>query len=309
MKKNLLFVAALFAGVAASAQTIVWPCTVDRATKATNLSATTEGGVSLKTSDITMGSDLAVQATDGGAAIVAVKDATGANYNYPDDTFGMIGWQPIKGNTAVDDVKQCQSADQAETAGCYIDFTVEEQDLSADLAGITTIDFYVTKVGTDGVRMNCKLLGEGDGEINSEWLINEENAYTFGDEYAGTEGGKDDPWDEAKTGYNPSRNDGSKGADTGANANGISHVTLTVPETVKALNPYKLTLRVVAIDCANNKQLGLYNVKMTSEGSTGISNIVAAGNVNAPAYNIAGQKVDESYKGVIIKNGKKMLQK
>ena len=31
--------------------------------------------------------------------------------------------------------------------------------------------------------------------------------------------------------------------------------------------------------------------------------------VNAPAYNLAGQKVDKSYKGVVIQNGKKMIQK
>jgi hypothetical protein len=30
---------------------------------------------------------------------------------------------------------------------------------------------------------------------------------------------------------------------------------------------------------------------------------------NATIYNLAGQKVDNSYKGLIIKNGKKMLQK
>ena len=31
--------------------------------------------------------------------------------------------------------------------------------------------------------------------------------------------------------------------------------------------------------------------------------------VNAPVYNLAGQKVDASYKGVVIKDGKKMIQK
>ena len=31
--------------------------------------------------------------------------------------------------------------------------------------------------------------------------------------------------------------------------------------------------------------------------------------VNAPAYNLAGQKVDKSFKGVVIQNGKKMIQK
>lgn len=43
---------------------------------------------------------------------------------------------------------------------------------------------------------------------------------------------------------------------------------------------------------------------------TGISSAVAAdNNVNAPAYNLAGQKVDASYKGIVIKNGKKYMNK
>lgn len=43
---------------------------------------------------------------------------------------------------------------------------------------------------------------------------------------------------------------------------------------------------------------------------TGISNTIAApANDNAPQYNLAGQKVDNSYKGVVIKNGKKFFQK
>ena len=40
-----------------------------------------------------------------------------------------------------------------------------------------------------------------------------------------------------------------------------------------------------------------------------ISTIKANTDVNAPVYNLAGQKVDNSYKGLIIKNGKKMIQK
>jgi hypothetical protein len=45
-------------------------------------------------------------------------------------------------------------------------------------------------------------------------------------------------------------------------------------------------------------------------GATGITKTVFnANDVNAPAYNLAGQKVDKSYKGVVIQNGKKMIQK
>lgn len=44
--------------------------------------------------------------------------------------------------------------------------------------------------------------------------------------------------------------------------------------------------------------------------TTGINDAIAApANDNAPMYNLAGQKVDNSYKGVVIKNGKKFFQK
>lgn len=45
------------------------------------------------------------------------------------------------------------------------------------------------------------------------------------------------------------------------------------------------------------------------EVETGVRDINAAANDNAPAYNIAGQTVDSSYKGIVIKNGNKLLVK
>ena len=44
--------------------------------------------------------------------------------------------------------------------------------------------------------------------------------------------------------------------------------------------------------------------------TTGISNIEAAANdKNAPIYNLAGQRVGKDYKGVVIKNGQKYIQR
>lgn len=40
-----------------------------------------------------------------------------------------------------------------------------------------------------------------------------------------------------------------------------------------------------------------------------IENIEVAKNENAPIYNLAGQRVDKNYKGVVIKNGKKFINK
>lgn len=43
--------------------------------------------------------------------------------------------------------------------------------------------------------------------------------------------------------------------------------------------------------------------------SAGVKNITVDKNVDAPAYNIAGQRVNDAYKGIVVKNGKKYLNK
>lgn len=301
MKKNLLTAAALLVSAVASAQTVTWPLTINRESKEAMVKATVEGSTTIETKEVAPGSDLHIQTSDDGATPLTLKDAEATAYNFPSDDTGVIQWQPSTGNYA--------TVDEALTAGCYVDFQLEEGDLNKDLTGLNSIDFYVTKVGTDAVRINCKLLAEGDGEVTSDWLINETNAYTFGDEYNGTTGEKDDPWDEGVNGYNPSRNDGSKGASQGANANGLSHVTLTMPAEVKAVNPYLLTLRIAIAKTANNKGVSFYNVKFNFGTETGISNITSVNSENGAMYNIAGQKVAEDYRGLVIKNGKKFMNK
>ena len=57
---------------------------------------------------------------------------------------------------------------------------------------------------------------------------------------------------------------------------------------------------------------GVPEILMTKKvaETTGISNITTdAADVNAPVYNLAGQKVSKAYKGVVIKAGKKFVQK
>ena len=267
MKKTLLFSAALFATIAASAQTIVWPSSVNRETKEANLSATVTGSESITATDITPGADIKIGDKDGANAVTAVKNATGENLQFPSETEGMISWRPINGN--VDGAEA--TADLAEGAGAYIDFTIEEGDIEKTLAGMSSFEFDVTKVGTDAIRINVKLIGEGDTNVDTGWLINADNAKSFGDEYQADYDAeaknKDNPWDEAANGYNPSRNDGSKGVSGGANANGISHVKLAVPAEFAASNPYKVTLRIAIIKCANNKDLAVNAVTFNFGGS------------------------------------------
>ena len=56
----------------------------------------------------------------------------------------------------------------------------------------------------------------------------------------------------------------------------------------------------------------IYNVTLMSQeayDATGISTVKAAKNGNNLIYNLAGQRVDNNYKGLVIKNGKKLVQK
>lgn len=52
-----------------------------------------------------------------------------------------------------------------------------------------------------------------------------------------------------------------------------------------------------------------YIVKIINDPTTGINNISVDPSDNTPAYNLAGQRVGKDYKGVVIKNGKKILVK
>lgn len=58
-------------------------------------------------------------------------------------------------------------------------------------------------------------------------------------------------------------------------------------------------------------ELDKNNILISLNGTTtGITNITAdEAAKNAPVYNLAGQKVTKAYKGIVIKNGKKMIQK
>ncbi len=57
-------------------------------------------------------------------------------------------------------------------------------------------------------------------------------------------------------------------------------------------------------------QVGIYGYEFTPGDPAGISTIDATAAVkNAVRYNVAGQQVDASYKGLVIENGKKFVQK
>lgn len=70
----------------------------------------------------------------------------------------------------------------------------------------------------------------------------------------------------------------------------------------------KYTLEGMEAVYKTTNQLYLISWTKTSE-PTGISSVKAAAEFNGAIYNIAGQKVSASYKGLVIKNGKKIVQK
>lgn len=57
-------------------------------------------------------------------------------------------------------------------------------------------------------------------------------------------------------------------------------------------------------------QLFLMHVRIENSNQSGIEDIIVnESDENAPVYNVLGQQVDASYKGIVIKNGKKYIQK
>ena len=56
-------------------------------------------------------------------------------------------------------------------------------------------------------------------------------------------------------------------------------------------------------------QIGIYGFHFQAGGTDGIASVKAELESDAPIYNLAGQKVDKGFKGVVIQNGKKMIQK
>ena len=77
--------------------------------------------------------------------------------------------------------------------------------------------------------------------------------------------------------------------------------------TVKATNTWDITE-----DCDvvvwNTSGCHIYKIEVTS-GASGIQAVKTVKSGNGFIYNLAGQRVDANYKGVVIKNGQKIIQK
>lgn len=60
-----------------------------------------------------------------------------------------------------------------------------------------------------------------------------------------------------------------------------------------------------------NTQIGFSGIEFTPAGQSAIDNIIADETIdeNAPIYNVYGQRVNKDYKGILIQNGKKFLNR
>jgi len=65
----------------------------------------------------------------------------------------------------------------------------------------------------------------------------------------------------------------------------------------------------IALQTSDATTIVVKRVYLVKAGATGIQSIQAAKAQDGAIYNLAGQKVNASYKGVVIKNGKKYFQK
>lgn len=85
---------------------------------------------------------------------------------------------------------------------------------------------------------------------------------------------------------------------------GDGYVKTTIPSADVITELKKNGLRIQGI------LFTLLKVELQVPASTGISSVKnEVENENAPIYNLAGQRVDASYKGVVIQNGKKFIRK
>ena len=83
----------------------------------------------------------------------------------------------------------------------------------------------------------------------------------------------------------------------------ISTHTFTVPEASDGSKNFKMT--------RSKAQTNIFLTKLTVSrgGQSGVKEVSVTRPVNNAVYNLKGQRVNDSYKGIVIKNGKKFIAK
>ena len=85
---------------------------------------------------------------------------------------------------------------------------------------------------------------------------------------------------------------------------------IVVVNNSKGLDKIEADTEITAVGIVNTNN-SLYQMKLTKKVAdpSGISTVTADQLMNAPAYNVGGQRVNQGYKGLVIKGGKKLIQK
>lgn len=105
--------------------------------------------------------------------------------------------------------------------------------------------------------------------------------------------------------------DTSSGTKNKNNHTVYPYAKVAVPKGVVNIKTFALS------DTEENKEkfgcgapnVNFYGFAFKADGTVGIQNVKAAAAENAAAFNLAGQKVGTDYKGIIVKNGKKVVIK
>ena len=121
---------------------------------------------------------------------------------------------------------------------------------------------------------------------------------------------------KAQKGYNVNFNDGKdaqtkiviisrKNKNVAALTSGTTLITITLSATEGATGD--ATISGITFAKSGASVDGNADFTVAISASTGI-NALNADDSNEPAFNLAGQKVGKNYKGIIVKNGKKMMK-
>jgi hypothetical protein len=108
----------------------------------------------------------------------------------------------------------------------------------------------------------------------------------------------------------PNRNNAAGGYFSNHSYDVTALSTETNGECTLQLNLYNIGF--IKEGVMTKKEMGLANIIINgviTNTDTGISTPVTLTTDDTPMYNLQGQQVDSSYKGIVIKNGKKYLQK
>lgn len=92
----------------------------------------------------------------------------------------------------------------------------------------------------------------------------------------------------------------------------FQRVTLTLPQALSSEAFFMTTLKLVVYNAATTDKLSIKNivVNVTPAGATSITQIPLSTNAKAATiYDLKGQPVAPSYKGVVIQNGRKFIKK